>query len=454
MTTPQILWFRQDLRLSDQPAFRAAAAAGPVLPVYVLDDETPGLRPMGGASRWWLHHSLAALDASLQKLGGGLLLLRGQSAAVLAQLVAETGAEAVHALRHGEPWWHAIEAQVPKLRLHGGVTLVPPGLLRTKTGGRFRMFTPYWRAHVALGAPALPEAAPARVDFLARPAGERLEALGLVPVQPDWAEGFNWQPGENGAHAALSEALTLLGGYERARNFPAEAGTSRLSPYLHFGELSPAQAWHAAVGAVGPEASTPWTRQLIWRDFGHETLDQFPDSADRPHRAEFDRMPWTDVRVGEGRELLRAWQKGRTGYPLVDAGMRELWATGWMHNRVRMVAASFLVKHLLIDWREGERWFWDTLVDADAANNAMGWQWVMGSGVDSAPYFRIFTPTGQSAKFDAGAYVRRWVPELADVHGPAIHETFPAGHGGYPAPIVDHGTARARALAAYAALKP
>jgi deoxyribodipyrimidine photo-lyase len=454
MATPQILWFRQDLRLADQPAVRAAAAAGPVLPVYVLDDESPGLRPMGAASRWWLHHSLAALDASLRQMGGGLLVLKGPSAAVLKRLAAETGAGTVHALHHGEPWWRAIEAQVPGLQLHGGVTLVPPGLLRTRTGGRFRLFTPYWRAHVALGAPAVPKVPPARIDFFPQPPGERLEALGLLPVKPDWAKQFNWQPGEVAAQGALSAWLGALDGYERARNFPSEQGTSRLSPHLHFGELSPAQAWHAAVDAVGADAATPWTRQLVWRDFGQESLDQFPDSADRPHRTEFDRMHWTDTAAPEGAALLEAWQKGRTGYPLVDAGMRQLWATGWMHNRVRMVAASFLVKHLLIDWRQGERWFWDTLVDADAANNAMGWQWVMGSGIDSAPYFRIFTPTGQSAKFDGGAYIRRWVPELADVYGSAIHETFTAGHGSYPAPIVDHGTARARALAAYAALKP
>jgi deoxyribodipyrimidine photo-lyase len=454
MTAPHIIWFRNDLRLADQAAVAAAAAAGPVLALYVLDEESDGVRPMGGASRWWLHHSLMSLQASLAARGGGLLLKRGKSAEVLAALVADTGAAAVHALRQGEPWWGAIEAKVPRLRLHEGSTLVPPGLLKTKTGGRFRVFTPYWRAHVAHGAPPRPRPAPADLGFAPLPAGDRLEDWGLTPRAPDWATGFapEWQPGEAGAEAALAAFLPRLGAYDARRDFPAEPGTSRLSPHLHFGEISPARCWHAAVEMAG-EAATPWTRQLVWRDFAHETLDQFPRSTEVAHRPAFERMPWTDVSGGEGRRLLRAWQTGQTGYPLVDAGMRQLWQTGWMHNRVRMVAASFLVKHLMIDWREGERWFWDTLVDADLANNAMGWQWVMGSGVDSAPYYRIFAPVGQSEKFDAGDYVRRFVPELAGLGGAAVHGPFDRGFNGYPPPIVDHAEARARALSAYQAIR-
>jgi deoxyribodipyrimidine photo-lyase len=453
MAAAQIVWFRQDLRLRDQAAVRAAAAAGPVLAVYVLDDDSRGVRPMGAASRWWLHHSLIALDADLRALGGRLLLLRGRADAELAALAAATGAGAVHALRHDEPWWHGIEAGVPRLTLHEGTTLVPPGLLKTKTGSRFRVYTPYWRAHVALGAPPAPAPAPARMTFAEAPAGDRLADWGLLPTSPDWAVGFSgWRPGEAGARAALKASLPGLQTYDERRNFPSEAGTSGLSPHLHFGEISAAECWHAAVIAVG-EAATPWTRQLVWRDFAHETLDQFPESAVVPHRAEFDRMPWTDVSGGEGAALLKAWQRGQTGYPLVDAGMRQLWAMGWMHNRVRMVAASFLVKHLMIDWREGERWFWDTLVDADLANNAMGWQWVMGSGVDSAPYYRIFAPIGQSEKFDAGDYVRRWVPELARVKGDAVHGPFERGMNGYPPPVVEHKFARERALAAYGELR-
>jgi deoxyribodipyrimidine photo-lyase len=288
--------------------------------------------------------------------------------------------------------------------------------------------------------------------FAPCPAGDDLADWGLLPTSPDWASRFDWKPGEAGAAAALQAFLPRLKAYDIRRDFPSEPATSTLSAHLHFGEISAAACWHAAVEAAG-EAATPWTRQLVWRDFAHETLDQFPHSATAPHRHEFDRMPWTDVTSAEGAGLLKAWQQGRTGYPLVDAGMRQLWATGWMHNRVRMVAASFLVKHLLIDWREGERWFWDTLVDADAANNAMGWQWVMGSGVDSAPYYRIFAPIGQSEKFEAAPYIRRWVPELAGLRDHEIHGPFERGYRGYPAPVVDHKWARERALGAYQGLR-
>lgn len=453
MAAPHIIWFRNDLRLSDQAAVRAAAEAGPVLAVFVLDERTHGIRPMGGATRWWLHHSLSALDAALRKAGGGLLLLRGETAQLLAQLAQQTGAAAIHAIDQTEPWWPRIEADVPRLRLHHGQTLVPTGLLRTRAGDRFRVFTPFWRALNDWGEPPPPVPAPAAPCFAPMPEGERLEAWKLLPESPNWATGFGgWQPGEAGAQAMLRDFLPLLPGYSARRDFPSETATSRLSPHLHFGEISASEAWHAAHCHADAEAGA-WLRQLAWRDFAHETLAQFPKTATRPHRAEFAHMPWTDVDSAGGAAQLAAWQQGRTGYPLVDAGMRQLWATGWMHNRVRMVAASFLAKHLLIDWRHGERWFWDTLVDADLANNGMGWQWVMGSGVDSAPYFRIFAPLGQSGKFDAGAYIRRWVPELADLPESGIHGPFPHGRGAYPAPIIDHRFARERALAAYVAIR-
>lgn len=448
MAAQQIIWFRQDLRLRDQAAVAAAAAAGPVIPVYVLD-ESRIVRAPGAASRWWLHHSLAALDGSLKALGGRLLLLRGPSAEVLAKLVAETGAEAVHAIRQPEPWWPLIEPGVPRLILHEGARLVPQGLLTTGAGTAFRIFTPFWRALQMQGGPPPPLPAPSRLHFAAQPDGEQLADWRLLPTAPDWSGGFaDWQPGEAGAQARLEDFLPRLPRYPAQRDYPSETGTSRLSPHLHFGEISPADAWHAA----GEEAEA-WRRQLAWRDFAQETLVQFPKSASRPHRPEFDRLPWTDVSAGEGRTLLEAWQTGRTGYPLVDAGMRELWRTGWMHNRVRMVAASFLTKHLLIDWREGERWFWDTLLDADLSNNAMGWQWVMGSGVDSAPYYRIFAPLGQSSKFEAAAYIREHVPELSGLSDKLIHGPFPDGRGAYPAPIIDHGFARARVLAAFEGMK-
>lgn len=451
MADAQIIWFRQDLRLADQPAVRAAAEAGPVVALFVLDEESDGVRPMGGASRWWLHHSLAALDRDLRAMGGRLLLQRGPAARVIAALQDRLGGAAVHAMAHPEPWWPAIEADVAGLTVHQGTTLVPPGVLKTRNGGRFRVFTPFWRAHVAHGAPPAPVPAPTRIDFADAGAGDALDDWGLLPREPDWSGGFakaGWKPGEQAARALLEAFLPKVASYDARRDFPSEAATSRLSPHLHFGEISAATLWHAAVARAG-EAATAWTRQLVWRDFAHETLRLFPDSATRPHREAFDRLAWTDTGSEDGAAWWQAWTRGRTGYPLVDAGMRQLWQSGWMHNRVRMVTASFLVKHLRIDWRAGERWFWDTLLDADLANNAMGWQWVMGSGVDSSPYYRIFAPIGQSERFEAAHYIRRWVPELADCDDKAIHGPFPRGRGAYPGPIVDHAVARAAAMEAY-----
>lgn len=449
MVRAQILWFRHDLRLDDQPAVRAAAAAGPVVALFVLDEESAGIRPPGGASRWWLHHSLHSLDRDLQARGGRLLLRRGRAETVIGELQAALGGADVHATRQPEPWWPAIEARIGGLRLHHGNSLVPPGVLKTGAGGTFRIFTPYWRAHVANGPPARPLPAPDRMDFARIARGDVLSDWSLLPSAPDWSAGFSrWRPGAAGARARLESFLPEVAAYGVRRDFPSQEATSRLSPHLHFGEISAATLWHAAMDHAG-DAAAAWTRQLVWRDFAQETLGLFPQSDSRPHRPAFDRLAWTDTATGEGASWLRAWQRGRTGYPLVDAGMRQLWASGWMHNRVRMVTASFLVKHLRIDWREGERWFWDTLLDADLANNAMGWQWVMGSGVDSSPYYRIFAPIGQSQRFDAAGYIRRWVPELAERADADIHGPFPAGYHGYRPPIVDHAEARAAALAAF-----
>jgi deoxyribodipyrimidine photo-lyase len=428
----QILWFRHDLRLEDQPALAAAASAGPVLPVFVDDRVSPGIRPRGAASRWWLARSLAALDGALAARGGRLLVLEGEAAPLLKQLAAGTGATAIHATRQTEPWWTAVEAALaPLLQLHGWPTLQPDGAVRNKAGEPFRVFTPYWRAHVAKGAPPAPTPAPARIRFA--PVPDRA----MPRFSPRWAAGFHgWEPGEAGARERLAAFHDSVGAYDARRNFPSEEATSRLSPHLAFGEVSAAAVWHAVEGVAGAEA---FQRQLVWRDFAHELIRQHPQSATRPHRDAFDRMAWTDVDSEPGRGWRAAWQEGRTGYPLVDAGMRQLWQTGWMHNRVRMVTASFLTKHLGIDWRVGERWFWDTLVDADLMNNAMGWQWVMGSGVDSQPYYRIFAPTAQAEKFEAMPYIRRWAPEYQTVE--------PLN------PIVDHKTARDAALRRYAALK-
>jgi deoxyribodipyrimidine photo-lyase len=453
----QIVWFRNDLRLADQAAVRAAAAAGPVVAVFVLDDDTPGDWRVGAAQRWWLHYSLAALDADLRRMGGRLLLRRGLPGDVLPQLAAATGASAVHALHHYEPWAQYQEAAVAaalELHLHDGAYLAPPGTVTQGDGKRYRIFTPFWNALQRRMPPGETQPAP-MIRFADAPAGDDLADWGLLPTDPDWSRGFDvWTPGEAGAHAALAAFTDIVDRYDEGRNIPGEVLTSRLSPHLHHGEISPAQVWAAVAGAG--DAALPFLREIGWRDFAAETGDQFPAFADAPNRPAFARFPYRN-----DPEALRAWQRGQTGYPIVDAGMRQLWTTGWMHNRVRMIAASFLTKHLLLDWRSGERWFWDCLVDADFGNNSLGWQWIMGSGADSSPFTRIFAPVGQSEKFDAqGKYIRQWVPELAKLRDDAIHAPWDAapltlaGAGvrlgeTYPHPIVNHAAARARALAAY-----
>ena len=447
MTAPQIVWFRQDLRLADQAAVRAAAAAGPVIAVYVLDDETPGRWRIGAAQRWWLHHSLVGLDASLRARGNRLVLLRGRAGVVLPRLAEATGAAAIHALWHYEPWARTQQEEVAnaaELHLHDGNYLSPPGTVRTGSGAPFRIFTPFWNALQRHMPPPAPVPAPAQLAPAEAPAGDALAEWDLLPTRPDWSGGFDvWTPGEAGAHAALAAFAATARGYERARNYPAEAGSSRLSPHLHFGEVSPAAVWHAV-----PDSDS-FRREIGWRDFAAGLIDQFPDSHETPGRAAFATFPFRDAP-----HELHAWQHGRTGYPIVDAGMRQLWTNGWMHNRVRMIAASFLVKHLLIDWRRGSEWFWDTLVDADLASNSLGWQWIMGSGVDSSPFNRIFAPVTQSAKFDASAYIREWVPELRGLSDPAIHAPWESGGApGYPPPLVGHAEGRARALAAYAGMR-
>jgi deoxyribodipyrimidine photo-lyase len=444
---PQIVWFRQDLRLADQPALAAAASAGPVIPVYVLDDETPGRWRIGGAQRWWLHHSLAALDAGLRAKGARLLLLRGRAAEVLPALAAATGAEAIHATWHYEPWWRTAQEEVAsavELHLHDGNFLSPPGTVRSGGGAPYKIFTPFWNALKQRMPPHDPMPAPPALTMAEAPAGDALADWTLLPTHPDWSGGFDvWTPGEAGAHANLEAFAAKARDYERARNFPAEAGSSRLSPHLHFGEVSPAQVWQAV-----PDSDS-YRREIGWRDFATGLIDSLPDYHEQHGRAQFAGFGFRD-----SRQDLAAWQHGCTGYPIVDAGMRQLWATGWMHNRVRMIAASFLVKHLLIDWRRGSEWFWDTLVDADLGNNSLGWQWIMGSGVDSSPFNRIFAPVGQSAKFEAAAYIREWVSELRGLSDEAIHAPWERGGApGYPPPLVDHAVARARALAAYGAMK-
>jgi deoxyribodipyrimidine photo-lyase len=471
-----IVWFRQDLRLADNRALTAAATAGAeVLPVYVLDEETPGCWKPGGASRWWLHHSLASLADRLETAGSRLVLRRGSAREVLARLATETGAGAIHCTRAYEPWARQLEddlrvdlaAHGAELRIFPGALLYEPEEIRNRSGEPFKVFTPFWRTLRARGGPARPLPPPSSL----RPArcaveSETLAALGLLPAGPDWAGGLreSWRPGEASAAARLERFVEALAVYPEQRNRPDLPGTSRLSPHLHFGETSPALCWHAACAAVerkGDDAGLEtYLKELVWREFSYHLLVHWPELPEQPLRPEFRVFPW---RRDPAR--LAAWQKGRTGYPIVDAGMRELWATGWMHNRVRMIVASFLIKDLLIAWQNGEAWFWDTLVDADLANNAASWQWVAGSGADAAPYFRIFNPVTQGLKFDPeGAYVRRWVPELARLAAPDVHAPWRAPPGvlaaagvvlgeSYPRPIVDHAAARARALAAFETLK-
>ena len=456
MADTSILWFRRDLRLADQPALAAAAHDGPVIPVYVLDDEGPGDHAMGGAARWWLHHSLASLAADLDARGSRLILRRGRSEDVLARLAEETGAVRVHAIRHYEPWWMAAERVLAArldLALHDGNQLAPPASVTTGSGRPFKIYTPFWNALLRHMPPDRPLDPPRAIPAPAHwPESDPLESWALRPRTPDWSTGFSvWQPGETAAHGQLDRFAKQAADYGDTRNLPSVDGTSRLSPRLHHGELSPRQVWHQVADAGG--SARKYLSEIGWRDYAQTILTQYPDVGRTSTRAQFDRMPWRTGR--DARADLRAWQRGRTGYPIVDAGMRQLWTIGWMHNRVRMITASFLIKHLLIDWRAGEHWFWDCLVDADYGNNSINWQWTAGTGVDSNMFPRIMAPLGQSEKFDAAGYIRDWVPELADLPDAAIHDPDAAGHrpAAYPAKLIGHREARERALAAYATIK-
>ena len=474
---PSILWFRQDLRLSDNPALAAAAARGaPLLPVYVLDDETPGCWAPGGAGRWWLHHSLTALAADLDGLGRPLVLRRGPAERVILELAAEVGAGGVFWNRCYEPFAIARDTRIKAALQARGLAaesgnaalLFEPWVPKTQSGSPFKVFTPFWRQLLGREAPVAPLPRPAALPGGIEARGDTLEDWSLLPHAPDWAGGLrdNWTPGEAGAKARLEAFLdTPVGDYQARRDLPDSPGTSRLSPHLHWGEISPRQIWHAtrhqaAASGLDLAGSEAFLRELGWREFSYHLLYHWPELPERNWKPSFDGFPWR-----EDEAAYRAWTRGRTGYPLVDAGLRELWASGWMHNRVRMVAASFLIKHLLIHWRRGEEWFWDTLVDADLASNSASWQWVAGSGADAAPFFRIFNPVTQSRKFDPeGGYLRRWLPELAKLPTAAIHAPWEADPGTlatagvhlgetYPRPIVDHAAARARALAALKTIK-
>lgn len=476
--SPVLVWFRNDLRLTNNRALTAAVATGaPLILTYILDDDTPGAWKRGAASRWWLDKSIKALAADIEKRGGRLTLRRGVTLDALPQLVSESKASAVYFTRCYEPWAVALEEALKDkfdkdgiaFKRYGGNLLREPEEVRTKTGDVYKVYTPFWKSLSADFTPAQPLPATQHIRVpKAAPKSDALTSWALHPKKPDWSLGFDehWSPGEAGAHAKLRTFLAdAMRVYTEDRNRPDRPGTSRLSPHLHFGEITPAQCWiaaeHAAAAIAGADKGREtFLKEIVWREFSYTLLFYWPDLPEQPFRKDFAAFPW-----GRNPAHLKAWQKGMTGYPVVDAGMRELWHTGYMHNRVRMIVASFLIKHLLVPWQDGETWFWDTLVDADLASNAASWQWVAGSGADAAPYFRIFNPVTQGEKFDPdGVYVRRWVPELSalpnDVlHAPWTAEPMTLKAAGvtlgktYPKPMVDHAAARARALQAYEAVK-
>ncbi|MGC4071758.1 MAG: deoxyribodipyrimidine photo-lyase [Nibricoccus sp.] len=482
-SSPTIVWFRQDLRLQDNAALAAALErGGAVVPVYILDEDGEGAWGLGGASKWWLHHSLKALDEALREKGSRLVLVRGKSLEVLRKLVKATGAGAVYWNRRYEPAVIARDKVVKASLAEDGVEaksfnsalLFEPHTITNKAGGPFQVFTPYWRHCLSL---TFAEPVAVKVKTFPVPekwpesVAEKLESWKLLPTIK-WDAGFYeaWTPGEEGAMKRLKQFLAKQAAeYGEQRNFPGADGVSRLSPHLHFGEVGPRQVWAAARALSKSSGVFPanagvqtFLSELGWREFAHHLLYHFPKTPTQPLREEFSEFKWA---ADPGGKKLKAWQRGLTGYPIVDAGMRQLWATGWMHNRVRMIVASFLVKHLRLSWTKGAEWFWDTLVDADLSNNTFNWQWSAGCGADAAPYFRIFAPVLQGAKFDGdGAYVRKWVPELKEMPDKFLHAPWEAPEDvrlranvvlgkSYPAPIVDHKTARDEALAAFKALR-
>lgn len=472
---PSILWLRLDLRLADNPALEAAIhRGGQVVPVFIWSPDEEAPWTPGGASKWWLHQSLAAVAARLRAVGSRLVIRRGRTLDTLRALAKESGADAIFWNRRYEPAVMARDAKVKEaLRGDGLVVesfnaalLHEPWTIKNKSGKPFRVFTPFWKHCLTKPDPAAPLVAPKTIPAPSIwPKSLSLDELELEPKHP-WADGFRaaWRPGEAGATVTLNRFLSrAFDEYSAQRNRPDVVGTSRLSPHLHFGEIGPRQIWHglARMAKKRGLSEAQWRgsqflTEVGWREFSHHLLFHFPHTPTEPLRADFKKFPWRKNAAG-----LKAWQRGRTGYPIVDAGMRELWTTGWMHNRVRMIVASFLVKDLLLSWEQGAAWFWDTLVDADLAQNTLGWQWTAGCGADAAPYFRVFNPALQGEKFDPhGDYVRRWCPELANLPDKWIHQpdkaapriltAFGVELGRiYPEPIVSHHIAREVALEAF-----
>ena len=468
---PVIIWFRKDLRTDDNAALIAAAQTGrPVIALYIRER---ALGPLGAAQAWWLHHSLVSLAKTLKELGAPLILRSGETDRILINLLAETGADTVYWSRRHDPAGVAVDTAIKTELKASGITaksfagelLHDPTRLLTGEKKPYRVYTPFWRALEREGEPHEPIDAPERLSSpLKAPASETLDDWALLPSDPDWAASFAdiWTPGEHAALERLADfADGAIGDYKTDRDRPGIDATSMLSAHLALGEISPARVWHATRRLEAPKDDViQFRKELAWREFCYHLHFHFPALAERNWNDRFDDFPWE-----KDERNFRLWTRGLTGYPIVDAGMRQLWKHGWMHNRVRMITASFLIKHLMIDWRRGEKWFRDTLVDADAASNPANWQWVAGSGADASPFFRIFNPILQGEKFDPdGRYVRAFVPELERLDPAFIHKPFDAPASvlekagielgkTYPRPIVDHSKARERALAAYKSLK-
>lgn len=475
MTHASLVWFRQDLRLDDNPALTAAVERGePIIPVYIRSPEEEGRWRMGAASRWWLHRSLQQLDQQLEELDSKLILCSGPAETELLSLIQKTGADAVYWNRRYEPASSKHDSHLKaKLQQHHvhvevlhGQLLFEPDAIQTKQGRPYQVFTAFWNSCLAQPEPDEPAPAPRKLLSPQHwPASIPLKKLELNPrIQWDAGLSENWEPGSVSAHKQLNRFLKgCVSDYQTARDLPAERGTSRLSPHLHFGEISPRTIWHETKHLIARHSShqaadgaSTFLKEIGWREFANHLLVHFPQTPEHPLHEEFSRFPWE-----ADAKRLNAWHRGLTGYPIVDAGMRELWTTGWMHNRVRMIVASFLVKDLLIQWQRGAEWFWDTLVDADLANNTLGWQWSAGCGADAAPYFRVFNPVLQSKKFDPnGEYLTKWIPELTNLPAQYRHAPWTASESvlhkagvelgkTYPQPIVDHDQARLLALDAF-----
>jgi deoxyribodipyrimidine photo-lyase len=468
------MWFRQDLRLADNPALISACERGEIIPIYILDDAAADDWKMGGASRWWLHHALEHLSTSL---GGKLQIYKDDALAVLNELANKTGARAIVWNRCYEPWRIARDAVIKKalkgfgldVQSFNGSLLWEPWQVLKKDETPYKVFTPYYRRGcLSSVTPRRPLPKPQEIKFLNNSVHSlTLKELNLLP-KVNWhkAMDMRWNISEAGANERLDEfVMDELQDYREGRNFPDKANVSRLSPYLHFGQISVNTVWHRAADAgafiTNEQSLDTFMSELGWREFSYYLLYHFPGLPTDNLQARFNLFPWAENTEAD----LKAWQQGKTGYPLVDAGMRELYSTGYMHNRVRMVVGSFLVKNLLIHWHAGEQWFWDCLVDADLASNSAGWQWIAGCGADAAPFFRIFNPITQSEKFDKqGSYIRRYVPELAKMpekylHAPWLAPTEILAAAGvdigqnYPAPIIDIKESRERALGAFSMTK-